>query len=197
MLGVSFSVLLHGIVLYGLRAFSLVHVDSPVEKTTLWVHAWQSPRVAPAAAQPLSALQPSRPRPSLAHWDERAHPVSHGQTRPSSPPATSPLPEPSSVHDDQIPNHVLGLVLHTVHEHFVYPPFARREGWEGEVLLAFRLDPEGEIHDVRVIRSSGYALLDENALSILRRIGSIPNARTWLRGRTYHAQIPVIYRLTG
>ena len=99
--------------------------------------------------------------------------------------------------EDKIANHITGLIRSSIQEHFMYPPFAQRQGWEGEVLVALQLSAEGEIRDIRVIRSSGYRVLDEDALLILRRIGSIPNARAWLHGQQYSALIPIIYRLTG
>ncbi|MEW6331450.1 MAG: TonB family protein [Pseudomonadota bacterium] len=105
--------------------------------------------------------------------------------------------KPRTALEDKTVNHLLGLIRRSIQEHFVYPPFALRQGWEGEVLVELQLDADGEIHDIRVVRSSGYRILDEDALLILRRIGSIPNARVWLQGQQYSALIPVIYRLTG
>jgi protein TonB len=140
---------------------------------------------------------PRRSRPVFAQATERAYPDTLIE-----PPPISQSDAPSSLpteiaQENEIANHVLGQVLHSVRRYFVYPPFAQRAGWEGEVIVAFRINPDGEIRDVRLIRSSGYTLLDEDALLILRRIGSIPDARAWLRGGWYNAQIPVIYRLTG
>lgn len=45
-----------------------------------------------------------------------------------------------------------------------YPPDARRRGWKGEVVVAFRLGTDGTARDVRVARSSGHAVLDRCAV---------------------------------
>jgi TonB family protein len=45
-----------------------------------------------------------------------------------------------------------------------YPPDARRRGWRGEVVVAFRLRTNGTVRDVRVARSSGYEALDRCAV---------------------------------
>lgn len=75
--------------------------------------------------------------------------------------------------------------------YFHYPPLAQRRGWQGEVLLAFRLESDGRIRDAHVARSSGYTMLDRAALASLQQLGGIatplPNTR--------HMELPVIYRL--
>lgn len=98
---------------------------------------------------------------------------------------------------NMVASHVLGAVRRLVRENFVYPPFARRQGWQGEVLVAIEFGPEGDIRSTQVLRSSGYRILDQDALLILHKIGAIPDARPWIGGRNYQAHIPIIYRLTS
>ncbi len=57
--------------------------------------------------------------------------------------------------------------------HFNYPLLARRRGWEGEVLLAFRLEADGRITGAHVARSSGYGVLDRAALTALGKVKRI------------------------
>ena len=45
----------------------------------------------------------------------------------------------------------------------VYPERARRMGWEGKVVLSFTVHENGSIDDVKIIDSSGFSVLDENA----------------------------------
>lgn len=75
--------------------------------------------------------------------------------------------------------------------HFNYPLLARRRGWQGEVLLAFRLEADGRITDARVDRSSGYSLLDRAALTSLGKIERIEMGAS----TGFTLQLPVIYRL--
>jgi protein TonB len=44
-----------------------------------------------------------------------------------------------------------------------YPPRAERRGWAGAVRLAIEVDAAGTVVDVRVVESSGFAVLDEAA----------------------------------
>ena len=75
-----------------------------------------------------------------------------------------------------------------------YPRLARQRGWEGEVLLGFRIDPQGRIGDIHIARSSGYPLLDRSALKSLARIKRIPLTTPRLSG-TIEMDLAIDYRL--
>lgn len=80
--------------------------------------------------------------------------------------------------------------------YFDYPPRARVRGWEGDVICRLQLNSRGDIETVKIDRSSGYALLDENATNTLQRVGNIEGAAKWLEGRSVELSLPVKYRLT-
>lgn len=63
----------------------------------------------------------------------------------------------------------LSVISNIVQRHINYPPIARRMGWEGKVLVSFVLEPNGEIRDLKVIKSCGYEILDKEALEAIRR----------------------------
>ena len=50
-----------------------------------------------------------------------------------------------------------------------YPKRARRMGWEGTVVLDFLVDANGNVYDVKVVRSSGYPDLDQAAINALKQ----------------------------
>lgn len=192
MFWMTLSVLMHGITVFSLP--SPPPAEPLADKRTLWVSAWHSAApVAESAGRHRSS--PSPQPPAVSHDTPSANTSSRKISSARS--GDAPAGEAETVPEDKLANHMLGLIRRSIQEHFVYPPFARRQGWEGEVLVALQLSAEGEISDIRVIRSSGYRVLDEDALLILRRIGSIPNVRAWLQGQRYSARIPIIYRLTG
>ncbi len=80
--------------------------------------------------------------------------------------------------------------------HFDYPYVARLRGWEGSVLLAFIVQASGNLNDIRIVRSSGFAVLDHSAVDSLKQVQHLPEAVAWLQGRDIEMQLPVIYRLT-
>jgi protein TonB len=191
------SVTLHGIAIAGLRT-QPPPVTLLVDMNTLWVSAEGTVALVAHAKKTADQHSPSRSQPSPA--SDRAQPENTlAQQSPPLPDETSTTTasETGSDTEKEISNHMLGLIRRSIQEHFVYPPFAQQQGWEGEVLVSLQLNAEGEILDIRMVRSSGYRILDEDALLILQRIGSIPHAGTWLHGQQYSALIPIIYRLSS
>lgn len=68
-----------------------------------------------------------------------------------------------------------------------YPARARRNGWQGTVLLVVRCGAAGEVVAVEVISSSGHPLLDEAALAAVRR---------WqFSGGAGEIQVPIAFHL--
>jgi protein TonB len=63
----------------------------------------------------------------------------------------------------------LSVISNIVQRHINYPPIARRMGWEGRVLVSFVLEPNGDIRDLKVLKSCGYEVLDKEALDAIRR----------------------------
>jgi protein TonB len=87
---------------------------------------------------------------------------------------------------------VQAQVLSDLARHFYYPAVARSRGWEGRVLLAFRVEQDGLLHELHVVRTSGFGVLDEAALNSLRKVERVADAG----GTRHDMQIPVVYRLT-
>ncbi len=92
-------------------------------------------------------------------------------------------------------NHLLGQLQDQLSRYLVYPLRARRRGWEGEVLLSLRLDAHGQLHDIQLLRSSGYAVLDRSALQALSRLDRL-HLPTGAPRRSVDLQLPVVYRLS-
>ena len=70
-------------------------------------------------------------------------------------------------------------------EHFVYirdritgsisyPHMARKMGWCGQVKIAFVVCEDGGVNDVRVVESSGFNLLDRNAVETVKNVAPFP-----------------------
>lgn len=76
--------------------------------------------------------------------------------------------------------------------HFHYPAIARQRGWEGRVVVGFRIERDGRLQERRVAHTSGFAVLDRAALDSLRKVERIADAG----GTRYDLEIPVVYRLT-
>jgi protein TonB len=99
--------------------------------------------------------------------------------------------------DDEIRARIEARLRLDLARHFDYPWIARLRGWEGDMLLGVIVQAGGRLDAVRVLRSSGFAVLDRSAVDSLRRVGRIPEAVAWLHGRDLEMRLPVSYRLEG
>lgn len=79
--------------------------------------------------------------------------------------------------------------------YFDYPRIARHRGWEGRVEVGLRVEANGRLSDIRILRTSGYAVLDRAALASVGRIHRLRDAAEWLGGRPMDMVLPVQYRL--
>lgn len=81
-----------------------------------------------------------------------------------------------------------------VQEALVYPLAARRQGAQGTVELDVWLEASGRVRDVRVVRSSSNALLDEAALETIRGLGAVPFPDSLPR-RPLLIRLPLVFQL--
>ncbi len=83
------------------------------------------------------------------------------------------------------------IISKIVQKNIKYPFVARRMGWEGKVLISFLLTKNGEIKYLKVEKSSGYKILDENALKTIKRCSKyfpIPPVDVKIK-------LPIVYKL--
>jgi TonB family protein len=70
----------------------------------------------------------------------------------------------------------------------IYPTIAIRNGWQGDVLVEMHLEVDGRLADVRLLKGSGYAVLDEATITAVRRASPFPPIARRL-------EVPVEYHL--
>ena len=76
-----------------------------------------------------------------------------------------------------------------------YPPEAVDRGWQGKVLLLLRFGKRGELLDVAVRESSGYAVLDTEAIEMAKRAKTESPVPDILQDRNFSLTIAVNFRL--
>lgn len=85
----------------------------------------------------------------------------------------------------------LEIISGIIKQNIAYPLLARKLGMEGRVVISFLLTKDGHIKDIKVEESSGYKILDDNAVSTLRKVEKlIPKPPVDVR-----IKIPIIYKL--
>jgi TonB family protein len=91
---------------------------------------------------------------------------------------------------------ILSQIRHDLSPYFYYPPLARRKGLQGTVLLGFGISGQGNIHDIRIVKSSGYAILDLAAQDAMQRLDKLSWYAVLMHGKNMDLELPVIFRLT-
>ena len=109
----------------------------------------------------------------------------------------TPAVVPSVV--DPMPSDPLARYTHIVgkriQESLVYPQAAKQSGFEGTVGLNLRLSYLGKLLDVTVQSSSGYAVLDSEAVNVAKGLGSFPPFPPSIQDQELSIEIPVHFKL--
>lgn len=121
---------------------------------------------------------------------QKTEPLAVENPRPSLPVA------PIKVSAGDVVSRLQTSLHHRFNARFDYPLIARIKGWQGQVTLGLRVEPDGTLTHLRVIDTSGYAILDQASLRTLKGIARVPPAADWLGGRHVDLELPVEYRLT-
>ncbi|MBA3016071.1 MAG: TonB family protein [Proteobacteria bacterium] len=67
------------------------------------------------------------------------------------------------------------FIKEAIRKNMTYPVIARKNGWQGRVLVSFVICQDGQVKDIRIEKSSGFALLDKNSVSIIKQSAPFPN----------------------
>ena len=65
-------------------------------------------------------------------------------------------------------------IRNKVSDNLRYPTMARRQGWQGQVQVKFVILLSGEIDDLQILSSSGYSILDRQALQAIKIAAPFP-----------------------
>lgn len=92
------------------------------------------------------------------------------QNEPQVVPTIKPLQmvAPVDAEEQYLENH-LSTIRDILVKYRKYPSQAARLKQEGALKVTFRLKQNGEVEDIRVVSSSGYEILDEDALALIQK----------------------------
>jgi len=76
-----------------------------------------------------------------------------------------------------------------------YPRLAAMRGWEGEVQLRVTIARRGNIVATQIVRSSGFEVLDQNAVQLVAAAAPLPRPPEQLQNRDIQVIVPVHYKL--
>jgi protein TonB len=78
-----------------------------------------------------------------------------------------------------------------IEKHLTYPYFARRNGYEGTVVVSFIIQ-DSKIKNISIVKSSRYSVLDKSAVDAIKKIEPLINIRKYVK-----VVIPINFRLSN
>lgn len=149
-------------------------------------------------SQPKSEKYPRRkPQPLLDHPAVDTHTASTVSDTAAATTTAVTSAYPVRFRRDEVRDRVLSKIRSNLQQYFVYPLLARRQGWQGKVLLGFSVEADGMIRNIHVAAGSGYTILDTSAVDALSRVHNLYELSEWMQGERLDMEIPVIFRLQG
>lgn len=88
-----------------------------------------------------------------------------------------------------------GIIQKRILENLSYPPQAKEAGFQGTVKLSLYLSYRGELLDIKIKDSSGYKILDDNAIRVAKEVSSYPPFPSSIEQKEIQLEIPIVYRL--
>lgn len=88
-------------------------------------------------------------------------------------------------------------LIGTAKRHRLYPPYAIERGWHGRVGVHLAIGADGGLAAVQVRSSSGHAVLDAQAVEMLRKAAALTPVPPALRDRAFALDVPVVFELRG
>ncbi|MEA3328585.1 MAG: energy transducer TonB [Candidatus Omnitrophota bacterium] len=76
-----------------------------------------------------------------------------------------------------------------------YPRWAKKQGFEGVACLTFAVLSNGQEKGVKIVHSSGFSILDNEAVSTVRRAGPFPPIPRELNSSCLKMEVAVVFRL--
>lgn len=156
------------------------------------------------------ALSTSTPEPGIAakppaeaeqatETVRKHNPVTQGTATPPEPIPTqlASLPEPSMQAAPPAKadyGWMLEALRNRVEQLKRYPPMARMNHWEGKVILRVVIKEDGELVGLEVVKSSGHAVLDQDALEVIRQASPLKLQQP-LGKPQVAVRVPITYKL--
>ena len=87
------------------------------------------------------------------------------------------------------------MVKQRIEETRRYPLWAKRQGIEGVSYLIFTLLSDGAVQDIRIVRTSGFDILDEEAVSTVKRASPFKRIPEKFNCSSLAMEVALVFRL--
>lgn len=158
------------------------------------------PQPAPAKAAPTQPAPTPEPAPQPAPQPEvvAVAPQTDVQptfTAPPPPPEPPKVTGPSQQEIDAARASYARALGEAIQKHLKYPRLAEMRRMQGKVLVWVKQDENGNVVQSRIEKSSGFEVLDRQALETVKKASPLPLPPALLRNDTFALTVPVIFTL--
>lgn len=164
-----------------------------------------APRVVPQAVKPApspapAAIESPRSEPVMAAPAPSQSGAAVGLDSTPSPSTagagTAPAAAPAPAFDEAgtIAQYRIAL-MQVASKLKTYPRIAQENNWQGRVEMRLTIGPGGGLTSLAVKSGTGYTVLDQHALDMLRRAQPKTPLPAGLRGREFSLEVPVVFGL--
>lgn len=218
------AALVGALLLHALALLWIVHGPAPVEAPQIIMHAAliapeplpmtapeppkEQPRIEPEPPKPLKQPRPQRKETALPVLAAASDAPSAASVAPQPPAPPEPVaidaaparPSPPSAAPDSAPSAAPVIpprfdAAYLQNPAPTYPPMAKRQNQTGRVVLRVTVSAEGLPTNVVVITSSGYELLDQAAVDVVRNRWKFVPAKRGDQAVAGQADVPLSFRL--
>jgi protein TonB len=149
---------------------------------------------APLPSPPVAAQEPPQPEPAPA----APEPPAVAAPAPPAPPvvAIAPPAPPAAVDPAAELARYRQQLVALAARHKRYPRIARDNGWTGDVVVRIEVGASGTVSSIKVRTSSGYEVLDAQALEMFGKAAPQVAVPPPLRGKPFSVDVRAVYNLT-
>ncbi|MBK5105318.1 MAG: energy transducer TonB [Burkholderiales bacterium] len=160
------------------------------------------PRPSPQGTAPVEAVKtvPSEPvADAPATADASAQPAAPSQAGSALPRSTGVTTETPAKSVSQVDSGTLEIyrraLIEATRRYKRYPGIAMEKGWQGKVEVHMVIGANGMLARTSIKTSSGHEVLDNQAVSMLKKGKTTVQIPPGLRGREFSIDVPVIFSL--
>lgn len=88
----------------------------------------------------------------------------------------------------------VAAVRSKINKAIFFPKQAQDAGWEGNVVLGLSLNASGELKEVKIVKSSGYKILDDAAQDIAVRLAPYPPFPPEVKSKELLVDVPIVFK---
>ena len=154
----------------------------------------KTPTTVPLSKPPVS-IKPKEEQITETNPKPEANPTRVITKAADTPQETKTVNAPSPEKITSATNDYSSLLAAAIAKYKQYPKIAQMRGWQGLIIIELQLNPQGGVIYSQIKKSSGYDVLDQEALEMIKRASPFPQPPEALRSKNFTVLVPISFKL--